>query len=683
MSIALLVVLVLFTIIVLLLSIRKKSFIDKKNIFYFFPLLVIAITVYSIGYKYEKHSYDFLSFFECMKASLKIFGFEVERKYVGELINNDVIYAVDVYATAILCGLTTVSTFLGFVKVYLANSFKLIYKCFNKNFGIVIGNNEMSKEFVKNNKQTILWLTESFNEEKVDNKILTQLYFSKITYYKKRLTAKTFGKLVSFARRKVHVFVFNEDVNKLKLITELISNSNIKKSIIVEFHIMSKTENMAFINQQLTEACFNNENCRNSLIASTFNIHDILSRNFSLNYNLAEFLPRSFFKDGAILSDKKIKVHMFGFGNVSEAILKSLILNNQFVTIDSNNKMICMPVEYEIIDNSTDAIDKRIFNLFYKDNNSKGTSSLEKIELPAKITWKKNNLLTDFSLETKEFDAIVSDDKNTFNFYFISIGKTINNATLANRIAELDDENSVIFYNVKSKNEKLNIKSSMPIIPFGFKYDLLRWEYIANDALSANADNVNEIYNSLNGSNNNYCSLNIIEKLSNIYADINIRFKLNLLGLDFAKKDDSNFVEEKEFYEKYYSKNEITNYWDYFVPSKSNILRYQEHLRWSTFYYIYGFEQLPLDKISIKEDGKIVHKNLKLKKHACLTSYKGLDTLHKFEAEKYAEFDKHKHDLDYYLLKVETYKYDSQLLDNLYEKYLKNNKIVELKNRKD
>lgn len=680
MSIMLLVVLVLFTIIVLALSIRKKSFIDKKNVFYFFPLLVIAIIVYSIGYKYEKSYYDFLSFFECLKASLKSFGFEIERNYVGQLIEKDTIFAIDIYMTTILCGLTTISTFLGIAKNNLSNYFKVWHKRFHKDFGVVIGINNMSREFVKKNKQCILWLTDSFNDDKVDRTLLKELYLSKITYYKKELTANTFAKFVSFSKKKVHVFVFSEDVNKLKLVTELISNLKIKKNIAIEFHVMAKTENMSFINQQLTEACFKNENCRKSLMASTFNIHDILGRNFSSNYNLAEFLPRNFFKDGALLSDKKIKVHMFGFGNVSEAILKNLILNNQFVTVNRDNEMVCMPVEYEIIDNSMDAMDKRIFNLFYKNDKKKHNSPLERMEFPAKITWRKNNLLTDFSIDDQEFEEIVSDDKNTFNFYFVSIGKTINNATIANRIAELDNENSVIFYNVKSENEALNIKSSMPIIPFGFKYDLLHWDYIANDDLCMDAKQIDELYNDLSKSTSSFYSRNIIEKLSNIYASVNLRFKLNLLGLDLAKSGDKDFVSEKEYYEKYYPKKEITNYADYFVTSKVNILRYQEHLRWTAFYYIYGFEQLPLEKIYIGEDERAVHKNLDLKKHACLTSYRGLDTLHRYEAKLYAEYDNYKYDLDYYLQKAETYKFDSQLLDNLYKK---DPKIVKLKSKKN
>ena len=62
------------------------------------------------------------------------------------------------------------------------------------------------------------------------------------------------------------------------------------------------------------------------------------------------------------------------------------------------------------------------------------------------------------------------------------------------------------------------------------------------------------------------------------------------------------------------------------------------------------------------ENGKLITKNMIDKSHCCITTYYGLDTLHKKMVELYKE-----HGIEKTINDVETYKNDNMVFDNLFK----------------
>ena len=84
---------------------------------------------------------------------------------------------------------------------------------------------------------------------------------------------------------------------------------------------------MDFMNHQLTKKCSG----KGKVMAMTFEYHELISHNFSLEYNLAKYLPRTFVNEGTIVRGKNINLVVLGYGKTGKAMLKSILLNNQFV----------------------------------------------------------------------------------------------------------------------------------------------------------------------------------------------------------------------------------------------------------------------------------------------------------------------------------------------------------------
>ena len=215
------------------------------------------------------------------------------------------------------------------------------------------------------------------------------------------------------------------------------------------------------------------------------------------------------------------------------------------------------------------------------------------------------------------------------------------------------------FFNKRKFSEEKNI------VPFGFKCESLTHDVIVNDELGLLSSLSNEKYMALKkwGTKEEFHQLSLIKKLSNIYADVNTRFKLNLLGLDMVKNVSIKGLTRKEF-KKYYKGCAIKNYEDYFKISDANALAVQEHLRWNAFYLMNGYSTYQLSRFTFDEKANDVRtKNEAKKKHGCLTTYYDLDLVHNRIKEVLKE-----HQIDKPIFPdIETYKYDFSLMNSLYD----------------
>lgn len=152
-----------------------------------------------------------------------------------------------------------------------------------------------------------------------------------------------------------------------------------------------------------------------------------------------------------------------------------------------------------------------------------------------------------------------------------------------------------------------------------------------------------------------------IRRVSNTYACLSIRLKLNLLGYDYCDLEDERKDASKEFLEKYqegdpivYNKkyHDIVEYpVDFIENTKRNNLAKQEHQRWNAYMITCG--SIPSSKTQVKEEGRA--KNEKQRRHANIATYDGLIEYRKFMAELENKSEKD----------TDIIKYDYQLMDDV------------------
>ena len=207
-------------------------------------------------------------------------------------------------------------------------------------------------------------------------------------------------------------------------------------------------------------------------------------------------------------------------------------------------------------------------------------------------------------------------------------------------------------YHIFVSSEAAYTEDDQIVTYFGNSEDVFNHDVIVNDSLSAMAKKLNEVYTAQYAgadernrpdfaqyiqekAEKDWNVLDYFTLYSNIYSAMNLRTKLNLLGLDYIK--DGNGANTALIGERHGHKGEYA-YSEYFTPSVRNALIAQEHARWNAYHLL--SEYLPLDKngITLKSgDGKKVRFNVKntaAKKHACLTTYNGLNDLSAYLAEK-------------------------------------------------
>lgn len=185
-----------------------------------------------------------------------------------------------------------------------------------------------------------------------------------------------------------------------------------------------------------------------------------------------------------------------------------------------------------------------------------------------------------------------------------------------------------------------------------------------------------------------------LDRESCLYCCLSIRSKLNLMGLDYCLKTENNkrALTEQE-YMTIYAANDAPNYTnDKFKIAEKPIISYsidlkdsrrknmaiQEHLRWNAFMISKGIIPASKKQILMEQDscGKYTNgKNIKLRRHGCLTTFNGLIDFRKMIAKRDIIEGETMQQAE---LRMDVIKYDYQLLDDAYWILNKNGyKIVE------
>jgi len=628
----------LFIIGIALYSTKRKVVISKQTLFLFFPIFIFLLSLYLTGHIYNNQAISLINLVEAVVASLKSFVFEIEKEYVGNLLNQNIWFKIAFYIAYIMSFITVISSGFAFIKNYVINMIR-VHILKQEEVDIIIGFNEISLSYVKNNTHSILWISRGINESQK-----TLLYDQKIAFVVKSLTEDN---VKNFLRKKrMNFILFEEESANYESIISLFYKLS-QSSQLLYLYLEVKYKEMEIVRDQYLK----NQEKNACPYIKLFSLYELNARKLISEHTIPKYLPRNFFNSNhSIINEKEINVFFLGFGKVNASIFPMFCQNNQLVTtLDSHLK--AKPVNYYIVDINEDAVhDKRLDYVLNHYQNV--DSDLPPVEPICKYHKLLNNLSSNLVID--EIRSIV-ENKDAFNFFFVSFGSDFENMEMANWLKlEFYARNQQIFCRLKQARLDQD-----KIIAFGHEKDILKHEYIVNEKLEQLAKDIDYEYQRskakvIISKDRLWNNLSQNALYSNYYHGMSVRYKLNILGFDLSDNEKDVSVSRKRFM-GVYNQNvpEVHHYEDYFRTNTKNVIAYGEKLRWNAFHILNGYQPMKLNDITVLPNKSYQTKDDERKRHACLTSYNGLHVLHqkvidimakaKIEVS-YDDIEKYRHD---------------------------------------
>ena len=569
----------------------------------------------------------------CLGSTIKLFVGEIEVDVVAEFTAAFSHFSIAYMLGVILALLTTISTAIEVFSTSITNGFRLAKALKKDNCDIVVGNSAKALHYAKTCNAVLLL------DDGVDKETVKELIEDGYAVLRKGFTVQLLGSRQFNATTRYNI-VCTEAEKTLDYIDTFIAykkaETNAKN---IYLYVELEGEKAETIRREIIE--------KNEVEAfiDTFSTSELLARTFTHANPVTKYLPKEYIEDAAIKQGTEISVFVLGFGTLGQEVYRQSVLNNQLVTFDGEYKV--LPINYYLCDTGIDVTEWNIGGLPEDLGELNAAEYFPLPELPF------NTNVIDRTPASREVLTAIKrqvQKANSYTFIIIDTDEDCRNIEIGAKLKTMlfGSEN----YHIFVRSEAAYTEDDEIVTYFGNSEDVFNHDVIVNDSLSAMAKKLNEVYTAQYAdaqernrpdfahyiqqkAEKDWQGLDYFTLYSNIYSAMNLRTKLNLLGLDFVK--DGNGANTTLIGERHGHKGEYA-YSEYFTPSVRNALIAQEHARWNAYHLL--SEYLPLDKngITVKsQDGKKVRFNVKntaAKKHACLTTYNGLNELSAYLAEK-------------------------------------------------
>ena len=639
-------------------ALKGGEVISKKSFIYLVPCFLLIFFLYLTAAFYSSKKIDFFYIFSLFYSTTELFKLKQSFDLIEPIIRDYGVYYADFVIVYLLSVATLVLSISSLFSQRLRNFFgKLI--AFNRNCDIVMGDSRSAVKYAKKNKNCVLW------GAGITLKRYGELLKEGVTVTRASLDSKRMSRRIKRGEHNVVVFRDSE-FSYTKLIETF---SEIKRSGAEDLflHLEANQREMKVINEKFI---YKAEKEAGSFI-TCFSKYELLARKFVAEYPLTKFIPREFFNDNLTLKeDKDINVVFIGFGKVNYQLFKTFLPQFQFAA-ERGGKLYSKPVNYYVFENTEERLHNDLFTkLLYEFDENFSDCDFPK---PEKICNLNVPQKTDInSVEAKKrFKSLVTD--SSFTYFIVSLESDLEDASYARTVKRLlpNEGNYKIFVRAKNNNsEKLDLADDN-IVYFGDEKNSYTHDFIINDELTERAQRLNMLYGDINNPpewleeikglpsdkraelldkqlkddknrrlmRNSWTELPLIRQDSNIDSVLNQSFKLGLLGFDVTKEKCDRKVSENQFYESYVNpcrSNGYNDYSLYFKTESGNVLAFIEHLRWNALYFLHDYTQMKKSEMKLTggEEKKLAHKDEDNKKHACLTTYYGLDDLIKFKFGK-------------------------------------------------
>lgn len=678
-------------------TIQHKKAISAKNIKNFFPL-ILSYTFLFIPYLKEGE-FNFYYIIKSLYKGIKSLTFDIDPDFI---IKNDNIFFRIIVVINILITIYLYSiVLLSLVFTTLVNNTKLKLVSLKDHDILLDYDEQVLSSYQKDYKNTIVWKNmtkDEFNHIK-KKYIVKNQEFNETNLLKYLKNKKGRINLVSFVRT---------DDECLKILSTFINAyktaaKSKNKDLFASTYLYL---NCAYENRYMFEKLVRYSEVAAKVII--YNKHELISQKFILDYPLTSFLNSELdYQKALIKKDVDISCIFIGFGKVNKELLNKQISNNVFLT-EGKNGLEVKTIDYHIIDNNDFIEDKNLNHYLLKDNVSPELKSNK--EKLFRIHEKANCDINSHSFYDI-FDKMLSvKAKTNVNQIVVSLGSDSENIDFALKIVDhLKHKNingkNLVFCRIKNESLLPFLKQqTKEIIFFGDDSSIINHEIVIKKFLESFGIMRNNQYCFLNNNLsadllNKWMTLPTIKRINNIAVGLNTRFKLNLLGLDCVKKSEANDkkiegLTKEEYFERYFypdkTNDHLYDYQTYYHNTKQinarNSLAYQEHLRWCAFFITQGYDVLPLNEVKYtynkeKDEISVYKDDVLNKKHVCLIPFVDLDKYHQ-QNKKQLQVLAKEYNLDLtkgkynYNGLIDTYQYDYQTMDEMYDFLEKNDYII-------
>ena len=641
---------------------------------------LIDFTVYLIPYVYGLISFNqpinlntvniVFDLLEIVMNSLKLFAFDLKMSSIYNFTLSYPLYTINYFLAALVSIVATVTTTIYIFRNKIFNYFK-VKKCLKQEYCDIIINDSLSaKKYAKNNKNVAIWVDVNYSKDAIKG-----LQENGFVVIRKPFTIKTLKSKLFNKTTKYNFIYFNENDDESFVPFVTLFTNFLKETRLCNFHLSIEvsSEKAGVIKQEVIDKVEFKGNI------SLFNRYELEARTLIDKYPFTKYLPSEFInKDTTINNKKKIHVYMLGLGKTNQELLKQILLTNQFATIIDNEYRSFL-LDYFIYDK--DEFTKNMSQVGGLQHNEYLYRKHKKLylEIPEKVA--NFNFINHDIKDVEVFKNILNsiENKDTYTFIFVSFGDSYTNINLTEKL--LEKFNQYQNYHIFTKVNNVEVVCDhINNTNYGEIDSVLTHNIIINDDLTKFAKGMHLGYLKLKEQvslrnlkfeiNKQWAFLDMFTINSNIYAILSLRTKFNLLGLDYClnEANDLPAISKKDYFKKYLKINTKVN--ESMIKYKEfnlkNSLIAQEHIRWNAFHLINDF--IPLEKKEIKlipnDNGfTFFTKDLKNKRHACLTTYNGLYELSQLLCNLANSYDKKQHTLE----EFDYYKYDLALLINAYD----------------
>ena len=598
-------------------------------------LLNTAIHICATAHINEKIS--ILCIFDSITCAVKAFVCDIQTESVKDYVSADMLHKI-IYGIGI--GMAIVTTSITAIALFgsrIENAFRITFTVWGSR-DIVVGNSELALSYAKKHKKTIILLPEN-----ADPNLMSNLIADKYMVIKRKLT-KQFLESRFFNSKTDYNIIFplenDGDIADVSVITSYFDTAKKQKN----FHFYIETSEGALPIAKKRIDTLEKKYCDK---ISFFSRNELLARKFVSENPMTKYMPNDFLsEDTSLKNNVSLNLYALGFGKLSREIYKQFVINNQFA-VNNNGTYEAYPLNCFIYDKN---VDEKAWEINGISDTLKELSQNSEEYFPIPDIPCRTKCINESCYEFDLIKAIAKsiNKENSFSYILIDSGDVYKNIEIADRFELLlndCDKFRIFIYDTSGFTTYDNV------ICYGNTENLYTHETIVNESLSGLARSINTFYN--NGTDN-WSEQSYFNMSSNISLASNLGFKLNLLGLEYIKDENTSGEEliKKElscFYGEF-------SYEDYLKPGKRAAMLAEEHFRWNAFHLMSGY--LPMKKSKVKleknNDGtfKKVVKNNTLKKHACITTYTGVNELTKhlvnMANSQFGDKDYTSSDFDYY-----------------------------------
>lgn len=559
----------------------------------------------------------------------------------------------------------------------LRNSMRLSAKLNRRECDIVVGISENALKYAENTPCIIL------SDSVLDRDTVKDLVDKGYTILNRNFTPQLLNGLLFNKRTRYNIICFDKNDSGLEYInTYLNCNELCKTKKDINLYIEMDSSKAEIIQVEI----INNSDLKHKI--TTFSADELICRRFTMRNPLTKYIPRDFYEeDTSLKTDADINISFIGFGTTNREMYRQCVNNNQFVKWNHKTQTYDVyPVQYHIFDNNIDTSHRYINGLKedLKELNKEDYFPLPSLPFETKV----HSFIPHFDEEnedTKHFKKVlttISEGQNSYNWIIIDTKDYYQNIKVGAKLRSMLEGRSnyhIFIYSGFSFPE-----DDEYITYWGNPDEIFNHDVVVNNSLSDLAFILNKKYVEKNKNikeeiQESWKNLDHFKRFANTYAAINLKFKLNLLGLDVRKTEDVPDISNSArlLNEKYIKDIGHTCYEDYKKRSTRNAMIAQEHARWNAYYLLKGFMPIEKAKIQVVEKSqedidkliakkgtlkpfdtkKLIKDDMKLKLHACITTHSGLYDLFLYYALLMSEAEGTPCSID----NVECYVYDDIL----------------------